>query len=89
MNPIEQLSEAAKRYALSSELGREGYVLATGFKAGALSPSAANGCNKWVEIAKIEFAIKKLYEFRNCTFGKGKDVINELEKQLENLKQQP
>lgn len=39
-----------------------------------------------VEKEKIEFAISKCKEFRECAFGKGINVIKELEDKLTELK---
>lgn len=39
------------------------------------------------EKQKLEFAIEQLKRFRECTFGKGKDVIKELEQKLSELNQ--
>jgi len=64
MTPQEQLNADAENYANDYDdkypnCSSEHYLgLYIGFKAGATSPTAANGCNKRVEIAKIEFAIK-------------------------------
>ena len=51
---LQQLNEEAEKYAIGCD---EDDSMNT-FIAGALSQSAANGCNKHVEKAKIEFAIK-------------------------------
>lgn len=37
------------------------------------------------EKQKLEFAIEQLKRFRECTFGKGKYVIKELEQKLSEL----
>jgi hypothetical protein len=42
--------------------------------------------SKYVQAEKIKFAIEQLYKFRESTFGKGINVIKELEKQLKELK---
>jgi hypothetical protein len=55
MTPQEQLNADAEKFASQFIDGRDSFY---GFRQGALSPTAANGCNKHVEIAKIEFAIK-------------------------------
>lgn len=58
------------------------------FKAGALSPEAANGCNKHVEKAKIEFAIEQLNKANSqldCNFSDKKrlrEQISELQTKL-------
>lgn len=39
--------------------------------------------SEYVQREKIKFALEQLYKFRESTFGKGIDVIKELEKQLE------
>jgi hypothetical protein len=41
--------------------------------------------SKHVQIEKLKFTIEMLYKFRECTFGKGKNVIAELEQQLKEL----
>jgi len=51
--------------------------LQEGFIAGATS--------KYVEKQKLEFAIEQLKRFRECTFGKGLDVIKELEQKLSKI----
>lgn len=38
--------------------------------------------SKYVEKQKLEFAIEQLKRFRETTFGKGVDVIKELEQKL-------
>lgn len=45
----------------------------------------AGATSKWVEKQKLEFAIEQLKKFREATFGKGIDVIKELEKKLSEL----
>ena len=45
----------------------------------------AGATSKYVEIEKIKFAIEQLYKFRECTFGKGVNVIKELEQQLKQI----
>jgi hypothetical protein len=47
------------------------------FIAGANSP--------WVQAEKIKYALEQLYKFRESTFGKGKNVIDELEQKLKEL----
>jgi hypothetical protein len=42
--------------------------------------------SKYVQSEKIKFAIEQLYKFRESTFGKGINVIKELENQLKELK---
>lgn len=69
-------------------------LCADSYKAGATSPTAANGCNKHVEIAKIDFAIKQLYwlnalvTFDNPVKQDIYKQVNELEQQIETLKKQ-
>jgi hypothetical protein len=41
--------------------------------------------SKYVEIQKLKYAIEQLYRFRQATFGKGVDVIKELEEKLNEL----
>lgn len=41
--------------------------------------------SKYVEKQKLEFAIEQLKRFREATFGKGVDVIKELEQKLQEL----
>ncbi len=41
--------------------------------------------SKYVEIQKLKYAIEQLYRFRQATFGKGVNVIKELEEQLKEL----
>lgn len=43
--------------------------------------------SKYVEIQKLKYAIEQLYRFRQAAFGKGVDVIKELEEQLKELEQ--
>ena len=45
----------------------------------------AGATSKYVETEKIKFAIEQLYKFRECTFGKGVNVIKELEQQLKQI----
>lgn len=52
-------------------------ALKQGFIVGATS--------KYVEIQKLKYAIEQLYRFRQATFGKGVNVIKELEEQLKEL----
>lgn len=71
-NAIEQLNDAAEKYAIDNCLPKsdktvfetthwiQHNIFCEGYKIGALSPEAANGCNKHVEKAKIEFAIEQL-----------------------------
>lgn len=99
MTPQEQLNADAEKHA-KLRLGADfttliyedskdytfGTFAMNDFKAGALSLSAANGCNKWVEIAKIEAQIWALQAHLKFT-----DVVIHIEKlkqELENLKQQ-
>lgn len=42
----------------------------------------AGATSKYVEKQKLEFAIEQLKKFRECTFGRGVDVIKELEQKL-------
>ena len=93
MNPQEQLTADAQSYALSCVFEKDKYSLASGFKAGATSPTAANGCNKHVEIAKIEFAIELLNEISQKPLAANKATLKVYElltqkEQLETLKQQ-
>jgi hypothetical protein len=41
--------------------------------------------SKYVQAEKIKFTIEQLYKFRESTFGKGKNIIIELEQQLKQL----
>lgn len=41
--------------------------------------------SKYVEKQKLEFAIEQLKRFRESTFGKGVDIIKELEQKLTTL----
>ncbi len=43
--------------------------------------------SKYVEIQKLKYAIEQLYRFKQATFGKGVNVIKELEEQLKQLEQ--
>lgn len=45
----------------------------------------AGANSKWVQVEKIKYALEQLYKFREATFGKGKNVIEELEQQLKQL----
>lgn len=89
MTPQEQLNADAEKFASQFIDGRDSFY---GFRQGALSPTAANGCNKRVEIAKIEFAIKQLYwlnalvTFDNPVKQDIYKQVNELEQQIETLK---
>lgn len=51
------------------------------------APSASSGgtTSKYFEKQKLEFAIEQLKRFRECTFGKGIDVIEELKQKLSEL----
>lgn len=99
MTPQEQLNSDAEKYAWEyydkNKLYHKWLDTKDGFMDGALSPTAANGCNKHVEIAKIEFAIKQLYwlnalvTFDNPVKQDIYKQVNELEQQIETLKQQP
>lgn len=42
----------------------------------------AGATSKWVEKQKLEFAIEQLKRFRECTFGKGRNIIKEIEIKL-------
>lgn len=91
--PKEQLNEAAEKYALSEwgileSLGTNRIYSKQDFVAGALSPEAANRCNKHVEKAKIEFAIEQLNKIYPNEFLLDRNtLINELEQQLNQLEQ--
>ncbi len=91
MTPQEQLNADAEKFASQFIDGRDSFY---GFRQGALSPTAANGCNKHVEIAKREFAIKWIEDLgaANVDFKETKlykASIWQLNQQLETLKQQP
>jgi len=95
MTPQEQLNADAARYGNIPLPIPYGYIgAANDYINGALSPTAANGCNKHVEIAKIEFAIKQLYwlnalvTFDNPVKQDIYKQVNELEQQIETLKKQ-
>jgi len=45
----------------------------------------AGATSKYVEKQKLEFAIEQLKRFRESTFGKGVNVIQELEQKLSKL----
>jgi hypothetical protein len=45
----------------------------------------AGANSKYVEIQKIVFALDYLYKYREATFGKGKNLIEELVEQLRKL----
>lgn len=45
----------------------------------------AGSTSKYVEKEKLKFAIEQLYKFRESTFGKGVNVIKELEQKLSEL----
>lgn len=45
----------------------------------------AGANSKYVEKQKLKFAIEQLYKFRESTFGKGVNVIKELEQKLSKL----
>lgn len=100
MTPHEQLNaDAEKLYPKNILSIMEGYFDSNyderrGFIAGALSTTAANGCNKHVEIAKREFAIMWIESFGKANVDLKetyiyKASILELNQQLETLKQQP
>jgi hypothetical protein len=98
MTPQEQLNADACEYAdeyYIKEKDKQPWLdTKMSYEAGALSPTAANGCNKRVEIAKIEFAIKQLYwlnalvTFDNPVKQDIYKQVNELEQQINNLKKQ-
>lgn len=90
MTPQEQLNADAEKFASQFIDGRDSFY---GFRQGALSPTAANGCNKHVEIAKIEFAIKWTESLGAANVDLKetqlyKASIWQLNQQLETLKQQ-
>lgn len=88
--PEQQLNEDAEKEADNSlyHIGRG--VFEDGFKSGALSPSAANGCNPHVEKAKIEFAFSLLERVFNkdyITVGAFKSLLHyELSELSEKIK---
>jgi hypothetical protein len=45
----------------------------------------AGANSRYVQAEKLKFAIEQLYKFRESTFGKGKNIIIELEQQLKQL----
>jgi len=94
MTPQEQLNADAEKYIFNFKYYYGHIMMLDDFKAGALSPTAANGCNKHVEIAKREFAIKWIEDLgaANVDFKETKlykASIWQLNQQLETLKQQP
>ena len=91
---IEQLNEAAEKYAKNKSsllrLDKDSFIAVNlSYIQGALSPEAANGCNKHVEKAKIEFAIDFISEEINLcqTFNERDKLIDLKEKLSEKLKQ--
>lgn len=103
MNAIDKLNEAAGKFVEDYDkkypnCSIEHYFgISIGFEAGALSPEAANGCNKHVEEAKINALIAEnecmLKLLGNKENANSKAIlimrIDSLKKQLETLKQQP
>ena len=76
----EKYAKSQKMEGFDSQMRRETftrYSLEVAYEKGATS--------KYVEKQKLEFAIEQLKRFRECTFGKGKDVIKELEQKLSEL----
>ena len=97
LSPQEQLNTDAQNYALPKSCSPiDWYYIADNFKAGALSPSAANGCNKHVEVkvlqAQIDVYANLLSKSNNHFSDTCKYMIkkvDDLNQQLETLKQQP
>ena len=73
---MKSLEQEAEEYEKSFGNGATG-TESINFIAGANS--------KWVQAEKIKYALKQLYKFRESTFGKGKNVIEELQQQLKKL----
>ena len=82
--PEQQLNEVAENYAKEWFLNVRGHNLGKkqDFIQGALSPSAANGCNKHVEKAKIEFAIECIEDLKHELDDSNTPIANNFIKKL-------
>ena len=77
------LEEEAKKYAI--EVNKKMGEHANAYENCSRLDFIAGANSKSVQVDKLKFAIEMLYKFRECTFGKGKNVILELEQQLKEL----
>lgn len=80
--------EAEKLYPMYEhimDLAAYQSVKRAGFIEGAISDAAKEYWYKQFEKQKLQFAIEQLKRFREATFGKGVDVIQELEQKLNEL----
>ena len=86
--PLEQLNEAAEKYLkkLDEESGtiwtEDDEQIVKAFVNFALSPEAANGCNKHVEKAKIEFAIECIEDLKHELDDSNTPIANNFIKKL-------
>ena len=79
MKTIEQAAQEYKNSWGKFERTDESYYA---FIEGATSNAAKEYWYKEFEKDKIRFAIEQLYKFREATFGKGVNVIRNLEQKL-------